>query len=99
MANIENLAIIDNSERAKELQKKSVEKRKENKIKNKLIETAIRKELTDEDLQEIARNLIARAKRNHKDLITMRDTIGEKPTEKIEADVELADIRVELRDE
>lgn len=98
MANIENLAIINDSERAKELQKKSVEKRMENKIKNKLIENAIRKELTDEDLQEIARNLITRAKRNNNDLITMRDTIGEKPTDRIEAEV-TANIDIDIENE
>ena len=95
MANIENLR-TPTSEEAKEMQKKSVEKRLENKIKNKLIEDAIRKELKDTDLHEIARNLINRAKKSSSDLIAMRDTLGEKPTDKLEADIGSINIRVDL---
>lgn len=98
MGKLENLEIITDSDRAKELQKKSVEKRLENKVKNKLIEEAIRKQLTDDDLQEIARNLITRSKRNSNDLTIMRDTIGEKPTDKVEANV-TANIEIDIEDE
>lgn len=84
------------SERARELQKIGVQKRKENKIKNELIKSAILKELSEKDLQEIAKGLIARSKSNYHDLEVMRDTIGEKPTTKVEADVGLTDIRVDI---
>ena len=95
MANIENLR-TPTTEEAIEMQKKSVEKRMENKIKRKMIEDAIRKELKDKDLHEIARNLINRAKKNSSDLIAMRDTLGEKPTDKIEAEVGTINIRVDI---
>lgn len=98
MANEQNLKPIakGDSERARELQKIGVRKRKENKIKNELIKSAILKELSEEDLKEIAKGLITRSKNNYHDLEVMRDTIGEKPTTKVEADVGLTDIRVDL---
>ncbi len=83
MANTQNLR-TPTSEEAKAMQEKSVEARYENKIKRKLIEEAIRKELKDDDLHEIARGIIDRAKDNTYDLIAMRDTLGEKPIEKQE---------------
>lgn len=99
MANIENLR-TPTSEEAKEMQKKSVEARYENTIKRKLIEEAIRKELTDEDLHEIARGIIKRSKENTYDLIAMRDTLGEKPVDKIDADINSdITINIELSDD
>lgn len=80
MANDQNLR-TPTSEEAKEMQQKSVEARYENKIKRRLIEEAIRKELTEEDLHEIARGIIKRSKLNTYDLVAMRDTLGEKPIE------------------
>ena len=87
MANEQNLIPITSSERARALQEKSVEKRYENKIKKGLIASAILEVLTEEDLQEIARELVDRAKKSSSDLIAMRDTIGEKPVEKQEITV------------
>ena len=72
------------SEEAKAMQKKSVEKRYENKIKRGLIASAILEELSDDDLHDIARGIIERSKNNSNDLVAMRDTIGEKPVEKVE---------------
>lgn len=83
MAKEDNLIHFD-SERGKEMQKKSVEARYENKIKRKMIEEAIRNELKDEDLRDIARGIIDRAKDNTYDLIAMRDTLGEKPKDVVE---------------
>ena len=80
MAKEDNLIHFD-SERGKEMQKKSVEARYENKIKRRLIEEAIRSELTDDDLRDIARGIIDRSKDNTYDLVAMRDTLGEKPIE------------------
>ena len=84
MPNIENLR-TPTTEEAKEMQKKSVEARHENTIKRKLIEAAIRKELTDEDLHDIARGIIRRAKECTSDLVALRDTLGEKPVDEIKA--------------
>ena len=83
MANEQNLR-TPTSEEAKAMQKKSVEKRYENKIKRGLIASAILEVLSEEDLHDIARGLIDRSKENSNDLVAMRDTIGEKPTEKVE---------------
>ena len=83
MANTENLR-TPTSEEAKEMQKKSVEKRYENKVKYGLIANAIMQTLSDEDLHEIARGIIDRAKKDSDDLVKLRDTIGEKPVDKQE---------------
>lgn len=83
MANEQNLR-TPTSEEAKAMQKKSVEKRYENKIKRGLIASAILETLSEKDLHDIARGIIDRAKENSGDLVAMRDTIGEKPTEKVE---------------
>lgn len=87
----EDLIPIRDSEVAKELQRKSVKKRKENQLKKKIFETAIRERLKDEDVANIIDNLIKRAGRNDKSLEVLRDTLGEKPTEKheVEANVEM----------
>lgn len=99
MANIDNLR-TPTSEEAKEMQKKSVEARHENNIKRKLIEEAIRKELTEEDLHDIARGIIKRAKEYTPDLVALRDTLGEKPIDRIEADVNSdVTINIELTDD
>lgn len=84
MANEQNL-IKFNSETGKENQPKSVESRYRNKIKKGLIADAILEELTVDDLREIARGMIDRSKENSGDLVAMRDTIGEKPTDRVEA--------------
>lgn len=81
MANEKNLAKPFDSETGREMQIKSVEARNKNTIKRRLIEEAIRKELTDDDLREIARGIIKRSKENTYDLVAMRDTLGEKPIE------------------
>ena len=85
----EDLIPIRDSEVAKELQRKSVKKRKENQLKKKIFETAIRERLKDEDVANIIDNLIKRAGRNDKSLEVLRDTLGEKPTEKQEVTAEV----------
>ena len=91
MANKENLRKSLDTQLARELQKKSVEKRKENQVKKRIFETAIRERLKQEDIDSIIDNLIKRANRNDKSLEVLRDTLGEKPTEKheVEANVDL----------
>lgn len=80
MGSLDNLQPFT-KDNAKEMQKRSVESRNENKIKRRLIEDAIRKNLTDQDLLDIARGIIERSKTNTYDLVAMRDTLGEKPIE------------------
>lgn len=88
----EDLIPIRDSKIAKELQRRSVKKRKENQEKKRLFEGMIRERLKDDDLREIVDNLIKRANRNDKSLEVLRDTLGEKPTEhhEIEADVNMS---------
>lgn len=89
MANKENLRKSLDTQLARELQKKSVEKRKENQVKKRIFETAIRERLKQEDIDSIIDNLIKRANRNDKSLEVLRDTLGEKPTEKHEVEAEV----------
>lgn len=86
----ENLKPIRDSKIARELQGKSVQKRKENQAKKRIFETAIRERLKDEDVANIIDNLIKRAGRNDKSLEVLRDTLGEKPTEKHEVEAEVS---------
>jgi hypothetical protein len=85
----ENLQPIKDTKIARELQGKSVKKRKENQLKKKIFETAIRERLKDEDVANIIDNLIKRAGRNDKSLEVLRDTLGEKPTDKQEVTAEV----------
>lgn len=82
MANEENLR-TPTSEEARAMQKKSVEKRYENKVRRGLIADAILEALTEDDLHEIARGIIDRSKKASNDLAAMRDTIGEKPVDQV----------------
>ena len=91
MANEQNLAKPFDSETGRKMQIKSVEARNKNTVKRRLIEEAIRKELTDEDLREIARGIIKRSKDNTYDLIAMRDTLGEKPVDRQEVSAVIND--------
>ena len=92
MANEKNLRPILDSQRARELQEKSVQKHYENVEKKRIFESMIRERLKDKDVQEIIDNLINRAKRHEKSIEVLRDTLGEKPTERheVEADVNLS---------
>ena len=69
----EDLIPIRDSKIAKELQRKSVQKRKENQEKKRLFEGMIRERLKDDDLREIVDNLIKRANRNDKSLEVLRE--------------------------
>ena len=94
MANEQNLIPITDSNVARELQEKSVIKRKENIEKKKMFEAMIRERLKDEDLQEIIDNLIKRSKSNDKSLEVLRDTVGEKPTDKQQVESENTNINM-----
>lgn len=90
MANDKNLKPIKNSKIARELQEKSVEKRRANQalkivIKDKLLEAT-----TEKDLEEIVRNVIKRAKKTDKGFEIYRDSIGQKPKEEISGNLTLS---------
>lgn len=101
MANEQNLVPIRkgdlSSEELKKRQsnggKKSAEVRRE----NKLIRERILERMGEADWDEYIDGIIARAKENKQDAEFLRDTIGQKPTEHIEADVSSV-IRVTLDD-
>ena len=98
MANEQNLKIIRDSKRARELQEKSVEKRKQNDKERKLLKDLLIERTKSKDIEEMLDNLIKRAIRTDKGFELYRDTIGEKPSEKIEADI-VANIVVDVEDE
>lgn len=99
MANEQNLKPIRDSQTARKLQEKSVEKRKQNDKERKLLKDLLIERTGSKDLEEMLDNLIARAKKTDKGFEVYRDTIGEKPKDIIDANVDISDIRVELRDE
>ena len=77
-------------ERARRGGIKSGQVRKENKI----LREEILKRLSAKDMDEITQNLIARAKDNDRSFEVLRDTIGQKPTDKAEVttDITIVDI-------
>lgn len=99
MANEQNLKPIRDSKVARELQERSVKKRKENDKERKLLKELLIERTKSKDLDEMLDNLIMRAKHSDKGFEVYRDTIGEKPTDKIDANVGLREIVVKLDDE
>lgn len=100
MANIENLKPVRTKKEARERGRaggiKSGEARKE----KKLFREAIEKKLGD-NLDNIIEAMIKKAAKGDVPAsVFLRDTIGEKPTDKVEADVNTdIDITIELSDE
>lgn len=84
MAGKDNLDPIRSKEVARERQKKSVEKRKENRAKERIFAESIKQLLTDDDWREIILNAIDRAKSTDKGFEVVRDTLGQKPKEAVE---------------
>ena len=80
--NIENLR-TPSTEEAREMQKKSAEKRSQNIKERKLIRQVIEERLGGVGLEEIVDHLIARAKANSKDFETLQAAIGQKPIDKV----------------
>ena len=99
MANEQNLKPIRDSQVARELQEKSVEKRKQNDKERKLLKQLLIERTKSKDLEEMLDNLIQRAKETDKGFEIYRDTIGEKPTEKVVAEVGITNIEVDIEDE
>ena len=84
MANEQNLKPIKDSNVARELQEKSVIKRKENAFEKLIFKEAIKELMTQADFKEIILNQIERAKNSDNAYMTLRDTLGQKPKEQIE---------------
>ena len=87
MAGADNLIPIKDSDVARQLQERSVQKRKENQLERKIFKDELIKRLGDKDFNEIIDNLIVRAKKDDKSFEVLRDTMGQKPSEKIEANL------------
>lgn len=85
MANEQNLIPIKDSDVARELQEKSVAKRKENALEKLKFKEAIEMLMTQDDFKEIILNQIERAKNNDNAYMVLRDTLGQKPKEQIES--------------
>ena len=88
MANEKNLKPFDSVNVAREMQKKSVQKRAENKQKKRILAETIQERLTDEDYIAIIDNLIQRAITTDKGFEILRDTLGQKPKCKIQTSQE-----------
>lgn len=86
--NMQNLR-TPSTEQAREMQKKSAEKRSRNIKERKLIRQVIEERLGGGDLEEIVDNLIDRAKHDSKDFEVLQSALGQKPVDKVMiADVE-----------
>ena len=80
--NMQNLR-TPSTEEAREMQKKSAQKRSQNIKELKLIRQVIEERLAGADLEEIVDNLIDRAKHDSKDFEVLQSAIGQKPIEKV----------------
>lgn len=85
MANEQNLIPI-NSERAREMQKKSTAKRVQNARERRLFKEILKERLKVDDANDIVDALIARSMANSKDLELLLAMLGEKPKEEISVD-------------
>ena len=97
MANIENLR-TPSTEEAREMQRRSAAKRSQNIKERKLLMELLIERTKSKDLEEMLDNLIQRAKNTDKGFEVYRDTIGEKPTERIDANVN-GEIVVDIEDD
>ena len=82
MANEQNLKEPFSPSVAREMQKKSAKKRKENFAEKKLIRERILEKLGESDWDDMIDGVIERAKNSDKGFEILRDTIGEKPIER-----------------
>lgn len=87
MANEQNLKPISSVSQAREMQKRSAQKRSENIKEKKLIKDRILERMGASDWDEYIDGIIARAKESKADAEFLRDTIGEKPIDKQEITV------------
>lgn len=87
-----SLSAAEKTERGRKAGKASGETRRE----NKLMRDRLREHITEAEINIIVDNLIERAKHNTRDFIVLRDTIGEKPTERLNVEHENTEITVRL---
>lgn len=102
MANEENLTMMGKArglttEEAQEIGRKGGIKSGEARREKKLFKEEILKRMKETDWEEMIDKLIARAKNQDKAFEILRDTIGQKPKEEIEASIENV-IKVKLKD-
>ena len=84
MAGTDNLIPIRDSETARELQKRSSQKQKENHQKRLLFKAEIEKQLGNR-LEKVIKSMFDEAEKGNVQAITfLRDTIGEKPKDEVE---------------
>ena len=96
--NMHNLR-TPSTEQAREMQKKSAEKRSQNIKERKLIRQVIEERLDGADLEEIVDNLIDRAKRDSKDFEVLQSALGQKPVEKVQTTQTVVDLSAFSTDE
>ena len=96
--NMHNLR-TPSTEQAREMQKKSAEKRSQNIKERKLIRQVIEQRLDGADLEEIVDNLIDRAKRDSKDFEVLQSALGQKPVEKVQTTQTVVDLSAFSTDE
>ena len=89
--NMHNLR-TPSTEQAREMQKKSAEKRSQNIKERKLIRQVIEERLDGADLEEIVDNLIDRAKRDSKDFEVLQSALGQKPVDKVQTTQTVVDL-------
>ena len=73
---------------AVEAQRKSADKRKQNNAERRLLKDAILDRMGETDWDEMVDALIGRAKETDKAFEILRDTIGQKPSEKVDLSIE-----------
>ena len=96
--NMQNLR-TPSTEQAREMQKKSAEKRSQNIKERKLIREVIEERLGGADLEEIVDNLIDRAKRDSKDFEVLQSALGQKPVDKVQTTQTVVDLSAFSTDE
>ena len=104
MANEKNLTKMGKArglttEEAQAIGRKGGVKSGEARREKKLFKEEILKRMGEDDWDEMIDKLIARAKITDKAFEVLRDTIGQKPKEEIDANLDIKTIKVELKDD
>ena len=89
MANEQNLDPIRSKKVARERQLLSAKKRSENAKQEKIFQKAIAERMGFDDFNEMIDNLIKRAKKQDKSFEILRDTMGQKPIERVNNSVNI----------
>lgn len=97
--NEKNLIPIRSTDEAREMQLKSARKRSENAKERKLIKERILERMDEDDWDEMIDGVIVRAKESDKGFEVLRDTIGERPTERVAMQTEVSPKLAEIFDQ